>query len=74
MKTQTLDKWIWGLVYAGMAAFGLGLAVARQDTDIGHPVAIVGAVLALLGVVLVVVRSRMSDETTNERPGAKEQP
>ncbi|WP_280155296.1 hypothetical protein [Piscinibacter sp. XHJ-5] len=61
MKAATLDKLIWTLVYAGLAGVGLGLSVQRSDDAIGWSLVGVGAVAAVVGALLVVVRSRMRD-------------
>ena len=54
-----VEVWIWVLIYAGLALLGLGLAVQRSDTSLGWTIAAAGVVLAIVGAVLVWVRSRM---------------
>jgi hypothetical protein len=64
MKTARIEVWVWVLVYAGLAAFGLGLAVRRSDESLGWGLAVVGAVLVAAGALLVWIRSRMSNADT----------
>ena len=52
---------VWVLVYGGLLVFGLGVALSRGGLGYGRGFSIAGIVLALAGVVLVFVRSRMSD-------------
>lgn len=62
MKASTLDKLVWTLIYGGLIGVGLGLSVQRTDAAIGWGLVSVGAVLAVAGAVLVVVRARMKDD------------
>jgi hypothetical protein len=52
---------VWVLIYGGLLVFGLGVALSRGGLDYGWSVSVVGIVLAVAGVVLVYVRSRMAD-------------
>ena len=52
---------VWVLIYGGLLVLGLGVALSRGGFDYGWSFSAVGIVLALAGVVLVYVRSRMSD-------------
>jgi len=54
-----VEVWIWVLIYAGLALLGLGLAVQRNDASLGWTMAAIGIALAVVGAVLVWVRSRM---------------
>ena len=55
----TLEKWIWILIYAGLFALVLGIATGRNDAPLGWSIALPGVVLAIVGVVLIYVRSRL---------------
>jgi hypothetical protein len=55
-----LEKWIWILIYGGLLILILGFIVARQDSTLGWPIAVPGALLAAVGAVLIYVRSRLS--------------
>ena len=61
MKTSTLDKLIWILIYGGLLGVGLGLSVQRTDDSLGWSIATGGGAAAAAGVVLIYVRSRMKD-------------
>ncbi len=58
----TLEKWIWILIYGGLLTLILGIATGRQDEALGWSMALPGAVLAVVGVVLIYVRSRLSGD------------
>ncbi|AKJ29301.1 hypothetical protein [Caldimonas brevitalea] len=58
MKTSTLETWIWVLIYGGLLVLCLGVFVARRDEALGQGFMLVGAVAAVVGVVLIYVRSR----------------
>jgi hypothetical protein len=62
MTPQRLDVWIWVLIFGGLLAVGLGLAIERRSSALGWTVVVVGAVVALVGAVLVWVRSRTRAE------------
>ena len=63
MKSSTLDKVIWVLIYAGLLCIALGFSVARSDEAVGWTVVTGGIVTAAIGALLVYVRSRMIDKT-----------
>ena len=54
---------VWVLIYGGLLVLGLGVALSRGGLDYGWSVAVFGIVLAITGVVLVYVRSRMIERT-----------
>lgn len=56
-----IQKWIWILIYLGMALLGLGLSVQRSDTALGWGIAAPGIALIVIGAVLIFVRSRMKN-------------
>ncbi|HEX6362900.1 MAG TPA: hypothetical protein VFZ93_08085 [Albitalea sp.] len=64
MKTATLDKLVWTLVYGGLLALVIGLSVQRTDAALGWTLAGAGGAFALAGAALVVVRARMKDPPT----------
>jgi F0F1-type ATP synthase assembly protein I len=61
MKTTTVETLAWVLIYGGLLGASLGLFVQRQHDPIGWTLVVVGALAAVAGVVLIVVRSRMAD-------------
>jgi len=56
-----LEKWIWILIYGGLFLLILGIATGRTDATLGWSMAVPGGVIALVGVVLIYVRSRLDD-------------
>ena len=50
---------IWVLIYGGLLTLVLGLSVARTDGTLGWSMVIGGGCVALLGVVLIYIRSRL---------------
>jgi hypothetical protein len=59
MKTSTVETLVWVLVYGGALLLCLGLFVARRDATLGWLLGLAGAAIALVGVVLIYLRSRM---------------
>ena len=65
---------VWVLVYAGLLILTVGLALRGTDASTGGVLEAAGILIALLGVVLIGVRSRMvrtaADPSTppTERP------
>ena len=57
----TLEKWIWILIFGGLFMVIFGIATGRADAAFGWSFAVPGAVLAIIGVVLIYVRSRQQD-------------
>ena len=62
MTTKRVEAWVWLLVYAGMILIGLGVSVQRTDATLGWFITAPGITLTLIGIVLIVVRSRMKDK------------
>ncbi len=56
----TLEKWIWALIYGGLFLMILGIATGRTHSMLGWSMAVPGGVIALVGFVLIYVRSRLS--------------
>lgn len=59
MSPARLEVLTWVLIYGGLLAVGLGVVVARTEPGLGIGIAVVGGIVAAIGVVLIVVRSRM---------------
>jgi membrane protein implicated in regulation of membrane protease activity len=57
----TLEKWIWILIYGGLFLLILGIATGRTEEAVGWSMTVPGVVIALVGVVLIYVRSRLKD-------------
>lgn len=63
MSTQKLDVAIWVLIFGGLLLLGLGIAVERSDAALGWGMIVAGAIAAAVGVLLIVVRSRIPDRS-----------
>ena len=50
---------IWVFIYGGLLTLVLGLSMARTDDAVGWSMVIGGGGFALLGAVLIFVRSRL---------------
>lgn len=61
LSTVRIEKLTWILIYAGLGLLALGLAVQGSDASIGWTLVVSGGVLAVIGVVLIWVRSRMKE-------------
>lgn len=56
---RRIEVLIWVFLYGGLLAVGLGLSVQRSAAVLGWSIVAGGAIVAAVGAVLVVVRSRM---------------
>lgn len=60
MKTTTVEALAWVLIYGGLLAVSVGVFVLRlDDAGLGWVFVVSGAVVAVAGAVLIVLRSRM---------------
>lgn len=55
-----LQSLIWILIYGGLLTLVLGLSVQRIDDTVGWSMVVVGAIVAVVGFVLIYVRSRIN--------------
>jgi hypothetical protein len=56
---KRLQALIWVFIYGGLLTLVLGLSMERTDDAKGWPMVVGGGGFALLGVVLIYVRSRL---------------
>ncbi len=56
---KRLQALIWVFIYGGLLTLVLGLSMARTDDETGWPMVVGGGGFALLGVVLIYLRSRL---------------
>ena len=59
-----LDTLIWVLIYGGLFAVVFGFATAGEMPALSWTLRIAGAAVALAGVVLIAVRSRLRQDKT----------
>ena len=60
---KRLDVLIWVLIFGGLLTLSLGLASHSSHVIAGWSLTAGGAIAAAAGVVLIWVRSRMSEDT-----------
>ncbi len=61
ISTARLGTLIWMLVYGGLFAIAIGVAMKRNGADYGELLLVAGALAVIVGAVLVWVRSRMAE-------------
>ena len=61
MSAARVGLLIWVLIYGGLLACGLGIALSRGGHGYGWGIVVAGAAMAVVGALLVWLRSRMSD-------------
>ena len=61
MRTKTVEKWTWVLIYGGLLMLSLGLFLLRSSAGMGWALVLAGAAAAVAGGALVVARSRMPE-------------
>ena len=61
MRTKTVEKWAWLLIYGGLLVLSLGLFLLRSSAGMGWALVLAGAAAAVAGGALVVARSRMPE-------------
>ena len=52
---------VWVLIYGGLLLCAMGVALSRGGLDYGWSVSVAGIAAAVAGVVLIYVRSRLTD-------------
>jgi hypothetical protein len=62
VKRQTLENWVWILVYGGLILSCFGVFVRRGNAGLGLGMLAVGALAAIAGFALIYVRSRWKDD------------
>ncbi len=59
-RLKQLQNLIWLLIYGGLLTLVVGLSVQRLDAALGWSLAAGGVAIALIGLVLIFVRARLS--------------
>jgi len=59
VNLKRIQQLIWVLIYGGLLTLVLGLSVERQDDAMGWSMVVGGGCIAMFGVVLIFVRSRL---------------
>ena len=60
---RRFERAIWVLIFVGMGVGALGFSLQRQGEAFGWAVLAAGLVAIAAGIVLIWVRSRMTDRT-----------
>lgn len=60
-KRHWVENLTWVMIYGGLLALALGIAVANAGTALGWLVGLGGGVAAVSGFSLIIVRARMKD-------------
>ena len=63
LSAGRVELLIWVLIYGGMLGFGFGFALTRGGQSYGWGVCAVGVAAAIVGSLLIWVRSRMADRS-----------
>jgi hypothetical protein len=62
LRLARLETLIWTLIYGGLLTLVVGLFMGRREEGQGTDLVFIGIAVALVGAVLVYVRSRMREE------------
>lgn len=61
MNAATMDKLIWTLIYGGLLGLSWSVFIAPEEAGAIWTIRAVSTVALIVGVALVVVRSKMKD-------------
>ena len=56
-----LQKWAWILIYVGIVMVAFGLSLRSSDALLAWSIGLPGAVLIVVGIMMIWVRSRIKD-------------
>jgi VIT1/CCC1 family predicted Fe2+/Mn2+ transporter len=62
LRLARLETLIWTLIYGGLLTLIVGASMGRSEEGSGAVVMLLGAIVAVVGVVLIYVRSRLREE------------
>lgn len=62
MKTSTIERLTWILIYGGLLVVCLGVAVRSDAAGMGTVLMTGGGVVAVVGFALIYVRSRIKGD------------
>jgi hypothetical protein len=59
MSTQRIETWTWVLIYGGLVSLSVGWFVTPQQGPWGELMIGGGILAAVVGIALIVIRSKM---------------
>lgn len=62
LRLARLETLIWTLIYGGLLTLIVGAFMGRGEEGSGVGLMVLGAIVAVVGVVLIYVRSRLREE------------
>jgi vacuolar-type H+-ATPase subunit I/STV1 len=68
LKAARIESLVWVLIYGGLLACAVGIALWRAGEVHGAGLIAFGIIAALAGIVLIFVRSRMPEPRVDARP------
>lgn len=71
MSIKAMETWTWVLIYGGLLTLCVGVFAMRQSDGLGWTLVLGGAALAAVGVVLIVLRSRLPETASQNMPPRK---
>jgi membrane protein YdbS with pleckstrin-like domain len=63
LSTGRIESLVWILIYGGLLVLAIGLALVQGGVGQAWSIVAAGIVIAAAGVVLIYVRSRMTDRS-----------
>lgn len=61
MKPSKIHNLTWPLIFGGALVLMLGVSTVSADASIGWPIVLLGGLSVAVGVLLIYLRSRISD-------------
>lgn len=78
MASARARAWVenlaWTAIYAGIFAIILGIVASEVHVIAGWSLGVVGGIAVAAGIVLIIVRSRMSESPPSPPRGAQSNP
>ena len=62
VKRETIETWVWVLLYGGLLILSFGIFVRRASSALGVAMMAAGGLAALMGIALIYIRSRWKDD------------
>ena len=56
----SIQRWVWICIYSGLMGIALSLFIDQSESTLARSIQCVGALLVVLGVVLIYIRSKLT--------------